>query len=261
MPPSRSKIELLISTYGGNVEDVSQNLLGILSFLRGNIRDNPWRVTLTYNGSNEKGLEKAAILIGKTKNVRLTHVKKPGKGNAILNGILESPADIVVYMDADLATDLKDLPFLIRCVEEGADLATGSRYHPESKIKRNFVRWVVSKFYTGFLLKIGLGATFTDPQCGFKAVNRKKILPVLLTIQDYWFFFETELEYRVQQNGLKIMEIPVKWTEMTNSSVALVPTIINFLKNLYRIRFKPVPKGAPWKEEVKIVKDASFSKD
>jgi glycosyltransferase involved in cell wall biosynthesis len=260
MLPSKPKIDLLIAVYPGNIMDISQNLPKILGFFRKNFQKNPWRITLAYNGSNQKGADDLLKVIQKTKNVRLSQVQKPGKGNAVLNGIAESSADIVCYMDADLATDVKDLPQLIQQVENGAHLATGSRYHPKSQIKRDFVRWIVSKIYTGFLLKIGLGAAFTDPQCGFKAVNKKEVLPILMTVQDAWFFFETELQYRVQQNNLKIKEIPVKWTEMENSSVALIPTIINFLKNLYRIKFEKIPKRTPWKEEVKIIKEASFSK-
>lgn len=254
-------LDMLIATYSGNVGDIEQNLSSIVRVFEEKVKGVRWRITIAYNG-NDAALSRVEKLAKSHKHIRVTYVKKPGKGNAILNGILSSTANYVGYMDADLATDVNKLPVLIAQLEH-ADLVSGSRYHENSRIQRDFIRLFVSKIYTGFILRFFLGAQFMDPQCGFKAMRRGPISTIIKHVQDAWFFFETEFTFLAQKNGLRVVEIPIDWVERPNSSVKLIPTIINFLHNLWRLRTSistHPPAKARWVEEVKIVHDAGFSR-
>jgi len=252
-------LDILIATYAGNFSCVEENLPVILRACQEKLSFIRWRVVLSYNGGDSQ-LASAEKLAKKNENVCLTYVRKPGKGNAILNGIRASPADFVAYMDADLATDLNVLPVLVHTVMN-ADLVSGSRYHANSTIQRDWIRFLVSSVYTKILLRGFLGVHFTDPQCGFKAFNRKRIAPILDQVEDSWFFFETEFTYKAEQSGLRIIEIPVTWREQPNSSVKLIPTILNFLQNIWRLRMKHARSvNPPWIENVSRPHDASFSK-
>lgn len=252
-------LDILIPAYAGNFSCVEKNLLVIFRACQDKLSHMKWRIIIAYNGGDAQ-LANAVRAAKKYENMGVSYVQKPGKGNAILNSIRASTADYVLYMDADLATDLSVLPILVKTVMD-ADMVSGSRYHPLSIIHRDWVRLIVSSVYTRIILRSFLGVHFTDPQCGFKAFNRTKILPILDEVKDAWFFFETELTYKAERKGLKIIEIPVTWREQPNSSVKLIPTIINFIQNLWRLRAgKKITTPPSWIENVKMIHPAAYSK-
>jgi glycosyltransferase involved in cell wall biosynthesis len=258
----QASVDILLATYAGNVSDVRANLPQIMGECKKSLRDVRWRVTLAYNGKPPSSWNELKEIAALWTNVRITHVNTPGKGSAILNGLWENDADYVVYMDADLATEVGGVSSLIHELKKGSDLVSGSRYHPQSKIVRDPIRLLVSKVYTGVVLRFFLGATFSDPQCGFKGFNRARILPILGDVRDSWFFFETELMFSAQIHGLKISEVPVIWYERGNSSVKLIPTMINFFQNIWRVRTHPPTlgnKNPVWHQLVEVIRNASFS--
>ena len=63
--------------------------------------------------------------------------RKEGLGPAYLAGFrraLDEGAELVLEMDCDFSHDPADVPRLIAAVEDGADLALGSRYVPGGRI-------------------------------------------------------------------------------------------------------------------------------
>ncbi|MDZ4256241.1 MAG: glycosyltransferase, partial [archaeon] len=124
MPTPRRRVDILIAVYPGNTEDITRNFPLIQKACRETLPFVRWRITLAYNG-HPSSLEEIKRLAQNEKHVRVTYVKKPGKGMALLNTLIRTDADIAAYMDADLATSLKDLPTLIREIEKGADLVGG----------------------------------------------------------------------------------------------------------------------------------------
>ena len=63
--------------------------------------------------------------------------RKEGLGPAYLAGFrraLDDGAELVLEMDCDFSHDPADVPRLIAAVEEGADLALGSRYVPGGRV-------------------------------------------------------------------------------------------------------------------------------
>lgn len=133
-----------------------------------------------------------------------------GRGTALNRAIREAKGSIVCYYDVDLATDMQHLPELIGAIDKGADIATGSRLLPESDIKRTEGREIASRSYN-FLVRTILGSRLFDHQCGFKAFNKAKILPILPTIRSNHWFWDTELLVRAQRAGFTVTEFPVRW--------------------------------------------------
>ena len=61
-------------------------------------------------------------------NIKISeHRKKMGKGQALKTGIDSSRGDIVVFMDADLQDDPKDLSKFLKKIDEGYDFVNGIR--------------------------------------------------------------------------------------------------------------------------------------
>ncbi|MDD4137919.1 MAG: glycosyltransferase family 2 protein [Methanoregula sp.] len=143
--------------------------------------------------------------------VRLLHSDaRQGRGRALNRAIRESQGSIVCYYDVDLATDMQHLPTLIGAIREGYDISTGSRLLPDSNIVRTGGREIASRSYN-FLVRLFLSSRVYDHQCGFKAFNRERILPILPLIRDNHWFWDTEILVRAQRNGCRVREFAVRW--------------------------------------------------
>jgi hypothetical protein len=93
------------------------------------------------------------------------------------------------------------------------------------------------------VLRLVLGASFTDAQCGFKAVRTAVAKQLLPLVKDEAWFFDTELLILAQRAGMRIHEVPVDWTDDPDSRVAIMRTSIEDLRGVLRLRFGARPKG------------------
>jgi len=141
-------------------------------------------------------------------------------GSADLVRQCEQHGKIVCYYDVDLATDMHYLPELIRSIKEGADIATGSRLMPESEIVRTGGREIASRSYN-FLVRLFLGSTIHDHQCGFKAFKKGQVVHLLPEIQSNHWFWDTELLVRAQRKGCRVREFPVLWRAGKGTTVKI----------------------------------------
>lgn len=195
----------------------------------------PFRITIADNGSSDETLPIAYELAAELAEVEVLHLDLKGRGRALRAAWSRSDAEVVAYMDVDLSTDLAALPqLLLPLLEERADVAIGSRLAPESQITRGLKRELISRSYN-LLLKVALGARFSDAQCGFKAARREALLPLLQLIEDEAWFFDTELLYHAQRCGLTIHEVPVRWVDDPDSRVEILATASEDLRGVMRL--------------------------
>jgi len=170
-----------------------------------------YEIIVAEDGSTDGSAEYVREFGKKSPKIRLFHSDtRLGRGTALNRAIREAKGAIVCYYDVDLATDMQHLPELIGAIDNGADIATGSRLLPESDIKRTEGREIASRSYN-FLVRTILGSRLFDHQCGFKAFNKATILPILPTIRSNHWFWDTELLVRAQRAGFTVTEFPVRW--------------------------------------------------
>lgn len=170
-----------------------------------------FEVIVAEDGSTDGSAELVREFETKDPRVKLLHSdRRLGRGTALNRAIRQAQGTIVCYYDVDLATDMQHLPRLIEEIRKGADISTGSRLLPESDIRRTESREIASRSYN-FLVRHILGSRLCDHQCGFKAFNKAKILPVLPEIRSNHWFWDTELLVRAQRAGYKVTEFPVRW--------------------------------------------------
>ena len=195
----------------------------------------PTRITLADNASTDDTLAVAYGLAEELPDVDVIHLDTKGRGGALHAAWMNSPADVVAYMDVDLSTDLSALMPLVASVVSGhSDLAIGSRLAPSSRVSAACKREFVSRSYN-LLLRGVLGARFSDAQCGFKAVRADVARELLPLVADTGWFFDTELLVIAQRVGLRIHEVPVDWIDDPDSRVDIVPTAIDDLKGCWRL--------------------------
>ena len=199
--------------------------------------DYDWKIIIANNASTDNTLSIAKELSKKYQEIRYIHLDKKGRGRALRKAWTESNSDINCYMDVDLSTDLNALPILIKEIENGYDIVTGSRFLPDSKVERKLKREILSRGYN-ILLRLFLNVKFKDAQCGFKAVNKRIVKEIIPLIKNNEWFFDTELLFLAERKGYKTKEIPVKWTEDKDSRVKIAKTSSNYIKSILRLRKK-----------------------
>lgn len=217
----------------------------LLLFVGKHSSPHSFQITIVDNGSIDGTLSVAKELANKHPGqVQWIHLSKRGRGRALKKAWLESTADIVSYMDVDLSTGLEAFPRLIEAIEEGHDLAVGSRLMKASATTRSLRRELISRIYN-WLIRLTFRTKFSDAQCGFKAmrIESARVL-VPLVDNDNWFF-DTELLIIAEKRGFNVMDVAVTWEEDSDTRVKLVNTILEDLKGLARLRLGGIPKVTP----------------
>ena len=128
---------------------LKRNVLKLYNYCCAQNYDFEWQIVIIINGSSDKS-ENIAKKLNKKYLQKIKYSKngKAGKGNAIKKYWISSNADIVIYMDIDLAVSLRNIEDLIKAlIAENYDLAIGSRMMNDSKIDRSIVRELSSQGY------------------------------------------------------------------------------------------------------------------
>jgi glycosyltransferase involved in cell wall biosynthesis len=182
-----------------------------------------YEILIAEDGSTDGTDKIAAILSERYSFVKHLHgEKRLGRGTALKKAFKKSNGETLIYMDVDLATDVGQIKFLVRAIEEeGYDFAVGSRMLSESKVERNRTRQIASKSYN-FLVRAVLDSKVKDHQCGFKAFRREALMQLLDEVTARHWFWDTELLVRAFRRGYTIKEVPVEWKSGRGTKVKLL---------------------------------------
>ena len=155
---------------------------------------------------------------------------KKGLGAAYLAGFaraLERGFDNIVTMDADFSHDPAVIPSLLGALENDSAVAIGSRYIPGGSI----VGWplhrhVLSK-YGNFYTRFVLGLTPRDCTSGFRAYRSSTLAAIDLdSIKGDGYVFLTSILRRIQQQRLKVTEVPITFTDRVEGQSKMSPRIV-----------------------------------
>jgi len=140
---------------------------------------------------------------------------KDGLGKAYIHGFkwaLENQYDYIFEMDADFSHNPKDL---IRLYEacQNADMAVGSRYSQGV----NVVNWpmgrVLLSYFASLYVRFILRIPIFDTTAGFACFKKETLINIGLDrIRLKGYGFQVEMKYRVFKKNLKIVEVPIIFT-------------------------------------------------
>lgn len=179
-------------------------------------------VILVDDGSSDRTVEVASELLA---NVPRSGVFKlgahAGKGAAVRTGVARATGHQIVFMDADMATDLAYLDPLLAALDSH-HLAIGSRSAPGAVTSGVTPSSDATHRSFNALARKVTGLDITDFQCGFKAMRapQGKLLFHLLAERGY--AFDVELISLAHQFGLSMKELPVHWKAVRGSHVRIV---------------------------------------
>lgn len=194
-----------------------------------------WRILIANNASTDQTSRVAAALAADLPGVELLELGEKGRGRALRAAWTGSDAQVLVYMDVDLSTDLRALlPLVAPLVSGHSDIAIGTRLARGAQVVRGPKRELISRSYNA-LLRLGLGARFSDAQCGFKAIRADVAKRLIPRVADEQWFFDTELLVLAQREGLRIHEVPVDWIDDPDSRVDIVRTAADDLRGIARL--------------------------
>jgi glycosyltransferase involved in cell wall biosynthesis len=209
-----------------------------------------WGILIADNGSTDGTREIALKLSEKYADVHALSLDQRGRGRALRRAWTQSKADIVAYTDVDLSTELEALEKMCRAiVEDGYDVAIGSRLMKASDTVRGPKREFISRCYNLFIKGV-LFTHFSDAQCGFKAVSRRAVDEIIPQIEDEAWFFDTELLVLAEKEGYRIKDVPVRWIDDDDSRVKIASTVWEDIKGVLRLR------GLLWSKQFRVVTTA-----
>jgi glycosyltransferase involved in cell wall biosynthesis len=160
-----------------------------------------------------------------------------GKGAAVRRGMLEARGEFLLFSDADLSSPIEESKRLLYWLEEGYDVAIGSRALPDPNVridaqnKRKFIGRIFN-----FLVQRLIGLPLHDTQCGFKAF-RRDVGKRLFDLQRLnGFSFDVEVLYLAAHQGYSVREVAVNWHHVEASKVNLIKDSLKMFRDLLRIR-------------------------
>jgi hypothetical protein len=151
-------------------------------------------------------------------NVRvIRHGRNRGKGAVVRDGVFAARGETVVFMDADLATDLGDVTTIRRALRY-CDVAVGSRAHEDSVVEARDYRTHMGRVFNAFARGVS-GLPYRDTQCGFKAFHTTAAKLLFALSNSNGFAFDVEILMLAQRLGLYVEEVAVHWKHVDGSHI------------------------------------------
>jgi dolichyl-phosphate beta-glucosyltransferase len=169
----------------------------------------------------------------------LSNGRNRGKGFSVRHGMQEARGDIALFTDADLSAPIEEADKLLAALRQADyDVAFGSRALDRSLIQvhQPHARELAGVIFN-FMVRWITGVPFADTQCGFKAFRRERARVVFEQQRSEGFGFDPEVLFLARRHGLRIIEIPVRWSHDSASKVHVMADSIRMFAGLLIIRW------------------------
>lgn len=214
-------------------------------------------VIVVDDGSKDRTSEVVRDLATQFPQIRLIRLaENRGKGYAVRTGVVNASGDKVLFADADGATPIAEITRLEEALEEGAELAIGSRAlnGAGTHVKAKLYRRIMGRTYHMLVSALTVRG-ISDTQCGFKLLRARVAHDLFSRMRMDGFSFDVEVLLMAQRQGYKIAEIPVNWTHQPGSRVNLVLDSLAMTRDLFVIKAYAVrgaynqPHLTPWGQQ------------
>ena len=173
---------------------------------------------------------------------------KNGLGTAYIHGFKWAIAkryDYIIEMDADFSHNPNDLIRLYNeCLNEGADVAIGSRY----SVGVNVVNWPMSRvllsYFASKYVRLITRMPIHDTTAGFVCYRRKVLETIKLDkVKFVGYAFQIEMKYKAWKHKFNIKEVSVIFTDRVLGKSKLSKGIIKeAVFGVIKMRINGLPK-------------------
>jgi len=200
-------------------------------------------IIVVDDGSTDATPKLTESYAGKHPGLRLiSNDRNRGKGFSVRHGVLEARGEIVLFTDADLSTPIEEADKLLMAIRErGYDAAIGSRGIDKSLIEvhQSAFREQAGNLFNRLVRRIA-ALEFSDTQCGFKAFRRERTAIIFEQQRIESFGFDPEILFLAKRHGLRVAEIPVRWSHNSATKVNVIRDGIRMFLELLVIRWNSV---------------------
>jgi dolichyl-phosphate beta-glucosyltransferase len=220
---------------------VPRSLERITRFLSGRSHE----IVLVDDGSTD-GTAQAAQAVGGRGLVVLRNEGNRGKGYAVRRGMRAARGERRLMSDADLSTPIEELGRLEACLENGHDVAIGSRALPGARIevRQPWYRENMGRLFNVFVRVLAVPG-LRDTQCGFKLFSARAAEAIFTAARLDGFSFDVEALFIARRLGYRIAEVPVVWRNDAATRVGLLggfqafPDLLRIRLNDWRGYYEP----------------------
>ena len=233
IPATECDLSIVIPCYN-EANRLPRTLAATIDYLKK--RDGEFEIIVVSDGSTDATIEVSTNAFRELPdNIRgkwFEYKPNAGKGKAVKYGMRQARGKRILFMDADYAVPLEDLPRAETLLDNGVDIAIGSRATKDTKIveHQSFVRERVAKLF-GFIQRNYLGLKLKDTQCGFKLFTFEASWKVFGDTKLTSVIFDGEALWLAKRMGLRVVEFPVEWTHDPDTRITY-----NFMRSLKVLR-------------------------
>jgi dolichyl-phosphate beta-glucosyltransferase len=206
------------------------------------VRQRGWHaeVLVVNDGSTDRTAAIVSEFAQLNPEVRLlNNLENRGKGFSVRQGVLNAVGEIVMFTDADLSAPMEEAERLFAALDQGADIAIGSRWLERKRQthKQPLYRQFFGRCFNA-ITRLIMGLPFADTQCGFKAFRRPVAQTIFQLQRIERWGFDPELLFIALKRGYNIQEVPVTWGHDERSRLSYLKDGIKMLEEIAYIRWE-----------------------
>ena len=205
------------------------------------IRARGWaaEVLVVNDGSRDRTAAIVSEAAREHPNLRL--IENPGnrgKGYSVRSGMLQARGGIVMFTDADLSAPIEEAELLFAAIENGADVAIGSRWLDRSRqtLRQPLYRRFFGRCFN-WLTRLIMKLPLADTQCGFKAFRREAARTIFIRQRIERWGFDPEILYVALRLGMRVDEVAVTWGHDERSRLSYLKDGLKMMQDLLKVRF------------------------
>ena len=231
-----SSVSIVIPAY-----NEEKRILGTLESYFRLLSGRFWRfeIIVVANNCGDNTAEFSRDFASSHKGVSVLEFKHyTGKGGAVIEGFRKAKGEIIGFVDADNSTKPEEFFRLFSALQQGFDVAVGSRGLPDSELvkKQPLHRLMLGKAFHSIVEALfGLG--IYDTQCGAKVFRRPVVEKILCEKVSSGFEFDVQMLWIAKRAGFRIKEVGIAWENSEDSKVSLSDPL-KMLFGLARLRAK-----------------------
>lgn len=202
---------------------------------------------LCDDGSEDDTLARLRAFAAGRTDARVLACPHRGKAATVTAGMLAAEGELVLFSDADLSAPLEEAAALAAAIGQGAAVAIGSReaLGAQRQAEPGY-RHLLGRGFNWMVRALVVGG-IRDTQCGFKMFTRTAAQDIFRRLRRYGpdaplvkgpmvTAFDVEVLLVARKLGLRVAEVPVRWTHGQGSKVRPVVDALRMGRDVVMVK-------------------------